>query len=559
MKKFTFLASALLALGGLTAQAADIYICGPFNNYNPNGDEQWGLQLEDADNGSYIGYFEIPEGQFQINFKYSMFKLLPGVQVDDMVEATPGNVTVFDEDPYFEGKFAMDFGDTYWVDPNWEGGMVQIMIDFDSEDIYFLPDSNGPDVWYLRGAFNDYDPDGDFGYALQPDEDNPMVYSGEFFIPEGEFSFNLLSPQGVVFVPYNSEDDEYENVVVGFTNNEYVGFIEYAETNADKAYYWTYPGWQGGMIRATLDPNERSFTLINLSEPTEELIIYLSGPFNDFNPDGDLSYALFPDPDDETTYIGYIDIPAGQFKVNFQYAFGNLLPGVYNDDWQVEPSAEDVTVFDDDTFFYGPFVSSTLNNVYWVNENWEGGTVEVMVDLFYESVIFSIDEPVEDVYYVRGAFNDYDPAGRPEYALVQENPEAFVYTGEIEIPAGQFSFNILGLYGTIFVPFNMETWEGETVVVEFTDNTYVGETDSAWAEGEEFCYWTYPEWQGGKVSISIDIFEGTVTIENLSEGSGVDMIGAEGNEVIYNLQGIRVDRSKLQKGIYIVNGKKVIL
>ena len=68
------------------------------------------------------------------------------------------------------------------------------------------------------------------------------------------------------------------------------------------------------------------------------------------------------------------------------------------------------------------------------------------------------------------------------------------------------------------------------------------------------------------------VYEGVFTVDELdndmvsymftiSNTVGVNTIGTalEGNEAIYNLQGVRVDANKLNKGIYIINGKKVMV
>lgn len=54
-------------------------------------------------------------------------------------------------------------------------------------------------------------------------------------------------------------------------------------------------------------------------------------------------------------------------------------------------------------------------------------------------------------------------------------------------------------------------------------------------------------------TVDLDI---VVTVD---KSVGVNALEENGQEVIYNLQGVRVDRSRLTKGVYIINGKKVMV
>lgn len=47
----------------------------------------------------------------------------------------------------------------------------------------------------------------------------------------------------------------------------------------------------------------------------------------------------------------------------------------------------------------------------------------------------------------------------------------------------------------------------------------------------------------------------------LFETDGINVVkyGLSKNDVIYNLQGVRMDATNISKGIYIVNGKKMVV
>ena len=75
---------------------------------------------------------------------------------------------------------------------------------------------------------------------------------------------------------------------------------------------------------------------------------------------------------------------------------------------------------------------------------------------------------------------------------------------------------------------------------------YLGVGDDSWSV------------DGGTYDFTVDFNEGTIMVTEAGSGA-VHTIGAElnGEEVIYNLQGVRVNRNNMPAGIYIINGKKV--
>ena len=66
--------------------------------------------------------------------------------------------------------------------------------------------------------------------------------------------------------------------------------------------------------------------------------------------------------------------------------------------------------------------------------------------------------------------------------------------------------------------------------------------------------WNIPN---GLYKFVVDFNEMTVTVtEDVSAVKSIDS-EINGVEVIYNLQGVRVNRNNMTPGIYIINGKKV--
>ena len=295
----------------------------------------------------------------------------------------------------------------------------------------------------------------------------------------------------------------------------------------------------------------------------ETLEIYVTGAFNNYQEQPE--WILHQDEEAAEigmeVFRGYYEIPEGQFELNFSFSWMKFVPAVVNDEGEVTWSSRNVKIFEDGYFFSGPAAAAGgLVDSRWVCDNWSGGGVEIVLDITdmeHVEVVFSADAPVEELWYVRGAFNDYDPAGESAWALYPSpnEEENGVYIGSFEIKKGEFSFNLMDPYGTVWIPFEIDTVE-----VEFTDNVYETQIDYALYDEDYFLYWENSDWEGGIVTLRVDANTGefTITHDQTSVVSGVEA-AEEGQTVVYNLQGQRVNNLNGLKGLYIVNGKKVIL
>lgn len=287
--------------------------------------------------------------------------------------------------------------------------------------------------------------------------------------------------------------------------------------------------------------------------PEEPSDIYISGVFNQGEVESDEWMLHQGDEEDgeENEFRGTYTIPEGQFSVNFKYGNSYIVPA---------SKAETPLTFEDGFTTVEYVIDADSSDAVWTFSEWKGGEVYVLVDMESNTVSFQYDEEEVDVWFIRGEFNNYTPAGAEEWAL---NPvsdeENGVYSGTFNIPAEQFSFNLVNPSGAIFCPMSAN-FEGETVAVEFVDKVFTGNMIDAWDETEESCYWTYTSWVGGLVKVTIDSNEGSITIEDVEgKTSGVEsLINVDENSTYYNLQGIRVN-NPVKGQIYIVNGKKVVV
>ncbi|MCH5223965.1 MAG: hypothetical protein J1E82_07965, partial [Muribaculaceae bacterium] len=242
-----------------------------------------------------------------------------------------------------------------------------------------------------------------------------------------------------------------------------------------------------------------------------------------------------------------------------------LVPGVVTDG-EVEPSEENVTVELENGYYSGSFAQTSFGAGNWVIENWEGGALEVTVDMANNTITITTEgyEPaVRTDLYIVGNFNDWASYGMDIWQLN--------WTGEGEVystttpyldPREALEFNIEAMGGNMVIVPGAEV-DGdvdpmdESVVVVMNNNTFSGLfAQTSISDGQ----WVIEDWAGGYLQVTIDFATNVVTI-SVDSTTGVNSINSSdlNNAVIYNLNGVRVDANKLTKGIYIINGKKVLV
>lgn len=281
----------------------------------------------------------------------------------------------------------------------------------------------------------------------------------------------------------------------------------------------------------------------------QETTVYLLGEFNEFG-NGDLTGWEFTVDDQSSEFEanGTFNIPAGEFSVSF------MIDGQYY--VTQRRSGNESFSFYDGEYFVGLKTSEDPESQLLICEEWEGGDVEIYMEIINNTYMVTFidpsyvpsDEP--NIAYVIGAFNEYSEDD-DDYVLMEE--EEYIYSGYIDIPEGEFSFNIyVPSQDTLYVPV-----ENETIEITFVNDIFSGDVDNYSTSWKEM-YWEYTPWEGGTVKITLDTDGGIIEIEADLETS-VKAINLENsNKQIYNIQGMKVDREKLTPGLYIVNGKKVM-
>ena len=258
-------------------------------------------------------------------------------------------------------------------------------------------------------------------------------------------------------------------------------------------------------------------------------------------------YKFSQDEDDPNIYV--LDscpiVEEDFYAINFKYGDQYLVPVGEDDD--------EIVTFTDNVYT-SKFVISDDDSFGWTYNNWLGGEISVQLNFETMTIIIQRESEIEDIYYLRGPFNNYDPAGSETWALNPVENDNGVYYGEFEILAGEFEFNLLSPIG-VMIP-----GEINSVEMSFDNNVFAGSMDLAYDDEEEAMTWSYPKWEGGVIAVTVDANAyDALTVKILDDYSAIKKIeSVNGEDVIYNLQGVRVN-NPVKGGIYVINGKKVIL
>lgn len=548
------------------AVPSTVYISGSFNDNNPGTNSEWAIN-RDADIYSedglnqYPGTIEIPEAS-SVSFNFSFDNGASFIVPAGGVSVTPE----FDNSDYagtykYSGSFTVaDSGDAKWELSDWQGGDFGVFINWDTQEIAFSYDVELPEVWYIRGEFNDYNPNYNSEWALEPvvgtegNEENG-VYSGEFEIPAGQFSFNLLSNVGTIWLPVSLGETNVYFTSADQSQMTYEDNMEYYFEEGDELIYWVDKNWEGGKVTVTVDSNSGIMT-VAVATPSAPEAAYISASFNSNNPNGEAEYMLNKD-DEDNTYTGEFPVVQGALSFNFEAGDYYIIPA--------SKANTKVTFSGDATSgsYTGSFILSndpSLTGMQWEIADWQGGDLSVYINWDDFMMTVAYQQEVEEVWYIRGPFNNWNPALQEEWALnqLEGDENAGIFTGTFEIPDGEFTFNLMDPYGTVYSPCT-SSYNLTTVEMEFDKGVYTTNYYDYVDEGQENdFYWTYAEWDGGNVTVTINAQDGSITVE--AKSSKVDSFrNMTGNEVIYNLQGVKVDRNKLVPGIYVVDGKKVMI
>lgn len=150
---------------------------------------------------------------------------------------------------------------------------------------------------------------------------------------------------------------------------------------------------------------------------------------------------------------------------------------------------------------------------------------------------------IPEVIYFKGSFDDWGEG------IVLETEDNVTYTATALIPDTEDL--------KVKLDAGQNRWYGYAEGQEYVQlSLNVATTLDLDANGDD---WSFGEWTASDVEIVVNWTAKTMTLTP-TKTDGVNSINAaNGEEVIYNLQGLRVNRDNLPAGIYIINGKKVAI
>lgn len=138
-----------------------------------------------------------------------------------------------------------------------------------------------PTTLYLSGAMNDYSKDANADWQLIETEEGSNVYKGTFNIEEGEFEFNLVTNEGMIYVPSVSpgeelvppsgtpeagEEERPGVMIMPVEGANFEGDLSMALGGEN--YYWANETWKGGSVEITADLENLTITIASTESNT---------------------------------------------------------------------------------------------------------------------------------------------------------------------------------------------------------------------------------------------------------------------------------------------------
>ncbi len=362
---------------------------------------------------------------------------------------------------------------------------------------------NAPEACYLVGSYNDWTtPDATDLSTLHTltDEDADGIYYGKFNLGVDDFNFK-------VFIAVTNWND---GIQYFGTDKE----ISWATINTEK-YTAVFensgniqcPDWEGGEIEMYYDYANNLFWF-----EVERPCIYMNITELS-NPEDLAGEAILFQTDKENYYTTTINFSANDV-ISFNFMSDLDYTEVYTPEEKIDVNFE---INDEYANFTGAFISTTeKSDNCWTIKEFPGGKITFVVDTQSKTVSLSYKIPQtkpEDCIYLVGA-----PSGWVEpseansehylnYCLIPD--ENGVYSGVFDV-TGQLMFRVYS---------KLTGWDGgdsygsqvndNPIDVALTDGVYQGEV----VKGKGS--WNFPDWQGGKVKISVDMQAMTISVNEI--------------------------------------------
>lgn len=559
-----------------------LYLVGPFN--------YWGFELDGYtlnpvkdQEGIYTGTFEIGKSLLDGTNEDGSDKYVSGLTFKickyknwDVSYGYQGNgVYLYNEPTTFTLTNSNDQGVTNFEVENWLGGEVTFTFDLNNLKLTLdapkqlpKPDYGNLAQLYLVGNFNSWtlmDED----YVIPLDKETGL-YTATFEFPAtiGEnaeapnFKIDTYDNWAYVYGAPGSEGGVSSVKVYNNVN----GTSSLAQGNNTPSI--SIANWEGGELTVIVDTKTNTLTLVG---PDQSMLLaeqmWLVGPFNNWTV-ANQDYVLEQTGDNNGIYEGTFKFDKtitynnneDENPANFKVAYGL---GTEEDAWS-ETFGQAGGAFP----LYSNYDVTTklvVDGGNWTVSNWAGGELKVTVNLNEGGsiTISGSDQPEfvapgEELYLV-GAPQGWDIESDEIVLLYNEDTK--LYSAVVEIEDDEFNFILytdLGDWESNYI--GAPATSSDNFEVVLSNNEYTGPISYASKTN-----WLISDWAAAAVTITVDVEKMTISFTNITpvedgDSSAVDSLVEEGVVTgIYNLQGVRVDRNKLTKGIYIIDGKKVMV
>lgn len=368
------------------------------------------------------------------------------------------------------------------------------------------------------------------GSMVLPETSTPGIYQASFEIPAGKFMFRFYTELGNWDANSLGSQVNDDPITIEFTDDLYY-IAHYVQGKGS----WSDPYWSGGKVYITVDTNTKSVTFTtNDDVVVPELMpdLYIVG--------NNINGASAWDANNMMTYDYSANVytwTGTSLGSGFKFNDGGW-DGDYNIGSNGSPIEEGVAY----TFYNG----SGSGNIEFSSSNVVINNPKVVLDLKGGTVtVTGSAEQQEISLTLAGTMNDW-VANDPDYQLTKNSDG--LYEGTFYMfPGSEFQVVLLG-----------SQWLGcENDMGEIALDGMESVTRKL-AKGYQNNF-MLTDWEGGNLNFLVDMDAMTLVIS--TGNGGVDSIENDinGREVIYNLQGVKVRKDNLKKGIYILNGKKVLV
>ncbi|MCH5229384.1 MAG: starch-binding protein [Muribaculaceae bacterium] len=435
------------------------------------------------------------------------------------------NINVYSDKPY-SGEI-VNGGDNFIV-KNWVTGTMTLTVDIDEMTIE-IEGSNQPAapvmVTYKVYAYNltEWNPT----YLYLWDENGDVGNSWPGFAPAGKEIINELE-----YTYYNVELPEEIKVANLIFNNYDKAQVELANvTLAPTLYYEVTLTKVTPIDPATYTPSDApvigKYTVYAYDQTDwEDLYLYI---YSGNNTVGTAWPGIAP----ATTET----INGNVFNVyNFEAEEGSTVNLIFNNKDNGKQVEYAGYVLEDDIYLE---------------------VMPTVINLIEDPNKFNPGEVIEYDLFLRGTMNNWNAMS--SYALVNTENAPNVYTGSFMVykpTEGNLEFKL-----------GSNDWNGEyNLGVASTSETfeaYKNQPLEIKLVNKDSANIVITNWNGGMLNLSLNIDTFVLTINSPDQDNTTGIVSIldslNGDEVIYNLQGVKVDRNNMKAGIYIINGKKVMV